>query len=208
MNTVIDVLEPRGDDGEQHGFEVKVWSPHLSVYAAGTGGGHSSNGHLYGFGNTRESALRKVVGAPERGQPSDGTFDHATGKGYVSGSDWGTTERGKIKPDYRDAISNGRKLTVIVHEIYGGFDCNAVRLIEQRAEQAKGGRDGTDYSKSNTKSFKAHWTRRISASIMIAKGEHLTRQAALLASGGFVTRKKGAAGAKRSRDGGVIERGE
>ena len=150
-----------------------------------------------------EAALRKVIGAPERGVQADGDFDHVTGLGYVSGVDWGVTVRGKPKPDYRDALTNGRELVVVVHEIYGGFDPNAVRLLGQRAQQAKDGRDGTDYSRSNVMSFMAHWTRRISAAILVAVGDHLARQATLLASGGFVTRKRGAAGAKGARDGDV-----
>ena len=81
--------------------------------------------------------------------------------------------------------------------------------MERRAEQAKGGRDGTDYTHSNiSASFKGHWTRRISAAILMAVGQHLMRQAALLATGGFVTRRRGAAGARRARDGELNGAGE
>ena len=186
------------------GTELKCWSPYLSSYATGTRGGHESNGHTFGFGNTREQALRKVVGAPESGDESDGTFNHTTGKGYVAGADWRYTPPGKPKPNYREALLAGRKLDVIVHEIHGGFDEGGVKVMDRLSGQAKADRrDGTDYAGSNTKSFRAHWTRRIAAAIMLARGAHLVRQLTLLARGTFVTRDKRAVGALRraQRDG-------
>ena len=188
------------------GAEVKCWSPYLSTYAAGTRGGHESNRHVFGFGNTREPALRKIIGAPESGSEGDGTFDHTTGKGYVRGTDWHSKPPpAKPKPDYREALQAGRKLDIIVHEIHGGFDKGAVNVMNRLEEQAKAHRrDGTDYSMSNTKSFRAHWTRRIGAAIMLARGAHLVRQMTLFSRGTFVTRDRHAAGAiQRARPEGV-----
>ena len=109
------------------------------------------------------------------------------------------------RPDYREALLAGRKLDVIVHEIHGGFDEGAVKVMNRLEEQAKADRrDGTDYSTSNTKSFRAHWTRRIGAAIMLARGAHLVRPMTLFSRGMLVTRDRRAAGAVRRavRDGG------
>ena len=204
--TIVDILEQQGDGGRMRGAEVKCWSPYLSTYAAGTRGGHESNGHVFGFGNTREAALRKVIGAPESGNESDGTFNHKTGIGHVRGTDWQCKPPpAKPRPDYREALQAGRKLDVIVHEIHGGFDAGAVKVLNRLSEQAKADRrDGTDYSTSNTRSFRTHWTRRIGAAIMVARGAHLVRQMTLFSRGTFVTRDRRVAGAIRRavRDGG------
>ena len=141
--------------------------------------------------------------------------------GHVRGTDWQCKPPpAKPRPDYREALQAGRKLDVIVHEIHGGFDAGAVKVMDRLEEQAKADRrDGTDYSTSNTKSFRAHWTRRIGAAIMLARGAHLVRQMDLFSRGFFVTRDRRAAGAirravrgggelrgrKRGRDEGVAQ---
>ena len=96
---------------------------------------------------------------------------------------------------------------MVVHEVHGGFDPGAVKVLNRLAEQAKAdGRDGTDYSTSNARSFRAHWTRRIGAAIMLARGAHLVRQLSLFSRGSFVTRDRRAVGAIRRAvcDGGEL----
>ena len=65
-----------------------------------------------------------------------------------------------------------------------------LKVLDRLTVQAKTNhRDATDYSMSNTTSFRAHWTRRISAAILLAVGAHLVHQAEQLAKGHWAPRR-------------------
>ena len=49
-----------------------------SGYGKGTRGSHCDNGHIYGFGSTQEEVFRRVKGAKQQGQPSDGLGSGST----------------------------------------------------------------------------------------------------------------------------------
>ena len=51
--------------------------------SAAHGGCCASLGHKFGFGNTIDQTLLKVLGCKERGHKSQGPLVHATGKGWV-----------------------------------------------------------------------------------------------------------------------------
>ena len=51
--------------------------------SAAHGGCCASLGHKFGFGNTLDQTLLKVLGCKERGHKSQGPLVHATGKGWV-----------------------------------------------------------------------------------------------------------------------------
>ena len=122
---------------------------------------------------------------------SEPVFDHATGLGYISGVDWvWGGPPAPVKPAYRDALTAGRRVDVIVHERHCGFDAGALRTLDRLERLAKTDhRDSTDYSASNTASFRAHWTRRISGAILLAVGLHLREQSELLARRGMPRRR-------------------
>ena len=89
---VLDFAELGGDEetGGDALWETKVPSPLKAHYSAGRGstaggGKPATMGHVIGFGSTEEEHEVMVLGCQERGRPSDGPFDHATGKGWVKG---------------------------------------------------------------------------------------------------------------------------
>ena len=174
---VADIIETAGP----RLTEIKSWNVVKSSYAAGTRGGDRDNGHQFSMGNTEESAFRKTLGAPARGDAAtDGVFNHETGEGAISGVDWEPAGR-RLRPDYRDAILRGTPVDVVVHETgSSAFNQVGVNLLQRGAREIKapGGHDGTDYSTSNVRgSYVVHWARRISAAITVAFGEHLAEQA-------------------------------
>ena len=67
--------------------------------------------------------------------------------------------------------------------------------MDRRAAMAKQHhRDSTDYSKSNTYSFRAHFTRLIAEAILTTVGAHIAAQAKLLSKGLFASKARGGAG--------------
>ena len=87
--------------------------------------------------------------------------------------------------------------------MYGGFDPGAVKLLKRlKGMAAQDHRDSTDYSLSNTRSFKAYWTRRIAVAIMMAVGDHLLHQSHKLSKGTLATNRRGAAGRRETTEGG------
>ena len=65
-----------------------------------------------------------------------------------------------------------------MHERHGGFDSGACAEMDRLARLANTDhRDGTDYTHSGTRSFRAHWTRRISGGIVINNGRHIRERA-------------------------------
>ena len=85
---VTDMCEIGGDLQSQRDvhYEVKVPSALTKTRQAGQGsaahgGCCASLGHKFGFGNTLDQTLLKVLGCKERGHKSQGPLVHATGKG-------------------------------------------------------------------------------------------------------------------------------
>ena len=170
-NTVVDIVRET-TDGKLIGSEIKCLNTVKQNYSKGTQGSHRDNGHAYAFGNTREAVMRTVVGAQRRGSETDAWFDHATGEGFISGRDWVDTERGKVKPAYKDALTQGNDLRVLVHEVWGGMDAGAEAEMEQQAGLATALLDATNYAGSNAiGAFATHWTRRLSSVVLLAHGQ-------------------------------------
>ena len=68
-------------------------------------------GHKYLFGNTEDQCRIDNLGCAPRGRPTDGPFNHKTGKGYVKGK----------KGDYHDALFVKRnRVDLLLHEDLGG----------------------------------------------------------------------------------------
>ena len=153
--------------------DTKVPSPHTRARHAGrgshvSGGTVADVGHLYGGGNTEEALHLKVSGCRERGRPSDGFFNHATGAGWVKAK----------KGDYHDAIRNkNNQVLPLVVEVYGGVGRTAARLIRfsaRRAQNKKHGRDSTHYSRFRRHtSYLAHHTRAISGAAVFGDARHI-----------------------------------
>ena len=174
---MIDIVR-EATDGRLIGSEIKCLNTVKQNYSKGTQGSHRDNGHEYAFGNTREAVMRTVVGAQRRGNERDAWFDHASGKGYVSGRDWVDTERGKVKPAYKDALTQGNDLRLLVHEVWGGMvhgrRCGgqAEAEMQQQAGLASTLLDSTNYAGSNAiGAFATHWTRRLSSAILLVHGQ-------------------------------------
>ena len=134
--------------------EIKNFSPYVTKST-----GHlkptTLNGHLYPFGNTSERLKMKVLGTRARGRSCDGTFDHATGSGFVAAHGG----------DYRDAIKNKKALVrLLVHEAGFGMAPFAARYLRYLGRQAKvNGHDATDYGRChNTRAFVPYYAQRLS----------------------------------------------
>ena len=88
--------------------------------SAAHGGCCASLGHKFGFGNTLDQTLLKVLGCKERGHKSQGPLVHATGKGWVK----------EHKGQYYDAlhVKNGIVKICLV-ESQGGIAPPTKRII-------------------------------------------------------------------------------
>ena len=160
--------------GELIGTEVKVLNTVKSEYCQGTKSSHRDNGDIYGFGNTRECVLRRVIGAKAQGAAGDAWFDHATGGGRIHGKDWEDTKAGEPKPAYKDALTRGHVLAVVVHEVWGGLDSGAWGEMSACAAKAKADGDSTDYASSNAVgAFATHWQRMLSITNLTSHGATL-----------------------------------
>ena len=96
--------------------------------------------HLYGFGNTLDKALTRVVGCKERGRQVDGPLDHSTGKGWVkdhaSGDGWVKKDAGWkwTGAQYYDAKWVKKAITrlVLVETLGGIGHCAAHQAVPPR----------------------------------------------------------------------------
>ena len=80
-----------------------------------------------------------VLGCQERGKPSDGPFDHATGKGWVKG----------VQGQYADAMRRRTQVNVVLVESTGGIargTWTRMRRLGRRAA-GKGSVDRTKYGR-------------------------------------------------------------
>ena len=162
-------------------------SPLTASYSAGRGsakkgGAAASVGHLYAFGNTEEEYRTMILGCAARGAPSDGPFDHATGKGWVAQHDG----------HYKDALLKGDIVVPWIIENTGGIAPHPRAVLRRYARRARG-KDATDrtaYGRSrvSTTSHYTHHAQRIVTSVQrcdaqnIREGAgHLVRKAMLLA---------------------------
>ena len=164
---VLDMAEPGGaPGGADRVTELKVYSSVTKHQDMGrgsskNGGTPTSVGHKYAFGNTEERLRLENLGCDERGHPSQGPLDHATGRGWVRG------RRGL----YHDALHVKRSVVeVVLHEtIGGGFSPPAVAKLHRHARSAASGTDRTRYTtRRKVFSFKSHHSQRISLGIVKA----------------------------------------
>ncbi|EOD16984.1 Hypothetical protein EMIHUDRAFT_124143, partial [Emiliania huxleyi CCMP1516] len=130
---VTDMCEIGGDLQSQRDvhYEVKVPSALTKTRQAGQGsaahgGCCASLGHKFGFGNTLDQTLLKVLGCKERGHKSQGPLVHATGKGWVK----------EHKGQYYDAlhVKNGIVKICLV-ESQGGIAPPTKRIIHNFAKE-------------------------------------------------------------------------
>ena len=124
-------------------------------------------GHTHAFGNTEETLRRTVMGCHERGRPTDGPFDHATGKGHVPFH----------KGDYHDALRRkNNQATLLLVESFGGIASGGARLLRflsRRAKDKKRGRDGTSYSNFHKNSYLSHHLASISMAAVYYDALHI-----------------------------------
>jgi hypothetical protein len=141
--------------------ETKCYSQLVTTVSYGYGqtktGGKPSTamGHRVGFGCTEERLLYMTLGCKERGDPSQGTFDHATGDGWVKAHEG----------HYNDAIHNKHiSVKVMIFDDLGDATPGTAKTIRGLAKNVsgKGARDATDYGESHTKCFYQHHSTAIS----------------------------------------------
>ena len=147
-------------------YEVKCYTPFPGTRGAlGRGsqksGGKASatEGHHLAFGNTEEKLLYQILGAPQRGRPTQPPLDHTTGDGYVAAH----------PGHYADGLAKGHQVVPLISETLGGITPSAVRALRRlhTAASPETHRDGTVYglARSATHSFFAHHLRLISLAI-------------------------------------------
>ena len=124
-------------------YETKCYSQLITVVSLGKGqtgtGGKPSTamGHSVGFGCTEECLLYMTIGCKERGDPSQGTFSHDTGEGWVQAKEG----------HYHDAIhTKHNTVKVMIFDDLGGATPGTAKTIKGLAKNAlgKGARDATD----------------------------------------------------------------
>ena len=124
-------------------------------------------GHLVAHGNTEEWWHRQILGCRERGLPTDGPFDHNTGKGHVPFH----------KGDYYDARYVKRNQVVpLIVEALGGIGrrgARCLRFLARRAKDRKRGRDGTRYSRFHPSNFLSHHLSKIVTAAVYADAQHI-----------------------------------
>jgi hypothetical protein len=129
----------------------------------------SAEGHHLAFGCTEEHLLYKILGAKQRGRPSQPPLNHTTGEGYVAAH----------AGHYADGLAKGNQVVPLICETLGGINATAVSALRHLHTTASpdSHRDGTKYglARSATKSFHAHHLRLISLAI------HTQNMALLLA---------------------------
>ena len=104
-------------------------------------------GHRIGFGCTEERLLYRTIGCKERGDPSQGTFSHATGEGWVQAKEG----------HYDDAIhTKHNSVKVIIFDDLGVATpgtayCKEHQRPRHKNASGNGARDATDYGGTHTK---------------------------------------------------------
>ena len=125
--------------------------------SAAHGGCCASLGHKFGFGNTLDQTLLKVLGCKERGHKSQGPLVHATGKGWVK----------EHKGQYYDAlhVKNGIVKICLV-ESQGGIAPPTKRIIFNFAKEvgSPSAVDRTDYgtASGSARGFAQHHSQQLS----------------------------------------------
>ena len=116
---------------------------------------------------TEEWWHRQILGCRERGLPTDGPFDHNTGKGHVPFH----------KGDYYDARYVKRNQVVpLIVEALGGIGrrgARCLRFLARRAKDRKRGRDGTRYSRFHPSNFLSHHLSKIVAAAVYTDAQHI-----------------------------------
>ena len=118
------------------------------------------------------------LGCAPRGRPTDGPFNHKTGKGYVKGK----------KGAYHDALFVKRnRVDLLLHEdLGGGFSPPAAHKIRRLGRKSREhGVDRTPYKGDRKISFVSYHTRAISMNIVRATAWTL-HDAAQKAKGGHL----------------------
>jgi hypothetical protein len=98
---------------------------------------------VLGFGCTEERLLHITIGCKERGDPSQRTFSHTTGEGWVQAKEG----------HYDDAIhTKHNSVKVMIFDDLGGATPGTAKIIKDLAKNAsgKGARDATDYMYGET----------------------------------------------------------
>ena len=163
---VVDIAEiGAGDSGEDVCNEVKVFAALKKGGSTGRGGADGGTsrkvGHKYLFGNTEDQCRIDNLGCAPRGRPTDGPFNHKTGKGYVKGK----------KGDYHDALFVKRnRVDLLLHEdLGGGFSPPAAHKIRRLGRKSREHEvDRTPYKGDRKISFVSYHTRAISMNIVRA----------------------------------------
>ena len=164
----------------------KVWTPFTVTQALGYGstakGGAPStaDGRLFAFGNTLESAIKKVLGLRQQGVDGQKAYDRTSGEGFVAAHDG----------DYADAQRKRYSVVLFNVESTGAIGPRAVRLLAQLAKDVKrkGATDGTVYgaARTSTRSFFVHHLSAVAAGVVYA--DALTLENAAASSAFFDTR--------------------
>ena len=138
--------------------ELKQTTNYGNGTAAGGGSPSTSAGDTVAFGCTEEYLLQLIFGNKQRGSPSDPTFRHDTGIGYVAAS----------LGHYDDAMTvKQNTVLALIASPLGGVtrftDCTLSRM----AKEASGtGRDGAVYGEFSTHSFYLHHAGAISMALV------------------------------------------
>ena len=125
------------------------------------GGTPASVGYKYALGNTEEDLRLVNLGCAARGDPSQGHFDHRTGRGWVR-------ER---RGCYDDAVRVKRSIVdIILHEtLGGGFPPPAVAKMHRYSRRATSVVDRTRYTARHRRlPYRVHHTQRMSLAVVKA----------------------------------------
>ena len=176
---VTDMCEIGGDLQSQRDvhYEVKVPSALTKTRQAGQGsaahgGCCASLGHKFGFGNTLDQTLLKVLGCKERGHKSQGPLVHATGKGWVK----------EHKGQYYDAlhVKNGIVKICLV-ESQGGIAPPTKRIIFNFAKEvgSPSAVDRTDYgtASGSARGFVQHHSQQLSRAAVSGDAQNINNAA-------------------------------
>ena len=137
----------------------------------------TAEGGRFAFGNTLEHLTVEVLGLSERGAPSDGVFDRATGAGYVPA---------RSDAQYSDALSKGHGVTLLVTECTGAVSGTVLALLRDLDSQSRLATtiDHTVYGTARTspRRFLPHHLAAISAAIVLSDASTICDHASQLCS--------------------------
>ena len=114
-----------------------------------------------------------MLGRAARGQPGDGNFNPATGKGRV----------GPVKGAYERPIAGGMEVLVLLFSTFGGMSPGVVELVWRAAEERGNKLKGSEYDDTtwSARSWTSYTMQRISCALMrgvaweLASAMQLTR---------------------------------